>query len=198
MEQYIEQTVSCDRSGGKRAAYLLLCSAAVIFLLITAVSAAAAISNNADGSLKLNWIAVIAAAVSLILAVIAWIKKDNFCIDYDYAYFEGEISISAVYNSKRRKKLRDLKLGSVRICGSTASEPYRKIAAQSSVNKHKWYANANNPLFFFLCEDGGSRSLVLLELDERIIDAVRRSKQLAGGAWQDKEGKSNSYAGLSR
>ena len=197
MEQYIEQTVCCNRTGGKRAAYLLLCAAAVVFLLMAAVCVAAAVSTNADGSLKLNWIAVTAAAVALVIAVIAWRKKDIFCIDYDYAYYDGEISISAVYNSKRRKKLLDLKLGCVRMCGDTETEAYHKITAQSNIIKHKWYANEAGPLCFFLCEDNGCKSLVLLELDERMIEAVRHSKQLSRGIWQEKEGKTNSNAGLS-
>ena len=197
MEQYVEQTVCCNRTGVKRTAYLLLCAAAIVFLLIAAVCVAAAVSTNAEGSLKLNWVAVAAAAVTLVLAVIAWRKKDIFCIDYDYSYYDGEISISAVYNSRRRKKLLDLKLGAVRMCGDTETEAYRRITAQSGVIKHKWYANEAKPLYFFLCEDSGCKSLVLLELDERMIEAVRHSKQLSRGIWQEKEGKTNSNAGLS-
>ena len=197
MEQYIEQTASCDYSGRKRVGYLLLFSASVIFLILTAVCAASSLSNRADGSLKINWIAVICVVVFILFAAFAWRKKDVFCVDYDYSYFDGQISVSAIYNSKRRKQLLDLDLGTVRMCGSTASHAYQNIVVQNNAIKHKWYANAESPLFFFSYDKNGRRELVLLELDERMIDALKHSKKLARGAWQDTEGKSNSYAGLS-
>jgi len=197
MKKYIVQTASSKPSGVKRTVYLLLFAVSVIFLVFTAVCAAAVLSNRTDGSLKINWFAVVGMVVFILLAAFAWRKKDNFCVDYDYSYFDGTIGVSAIYNSKRRKQLFEIKLGSVRMCGSTASHAYQKVAAKSSVIKHKWYANAETPLFFFLYDENGSRELVLLELDEHMIDAVKCSKHLACGAWQDTEGKLNSYAGLS-
>jgi len=195
VDQYIEQTVSCNRSGGRRAGYLLLCALTLVFLLIAAVCAASLLPQTSDGSLRINWIAAIGLIISLLLAFVAWRKKDALCVDYDYCFAGDTISVSAVYNSKRRKHLFDLELSNVRMCGSIETAVYKKIAAQSGVKIKK--CCANQPLHFFLTGEGSASTLILLELDERMTEAIRRSRQLSYGAWHDTEGNKSSNAGLS-
>ena len=195
MEQYLEQNVICSRSGSRQALYIFLCALAVIFILIAALFSASILPERADGGIKVNWIALAAVVVFVLLAMLAWRKKDTLCIDYDYCFTGGTISISAVYNSKRRKHLFDLELGNVRLCGKTESSAYTKIAAQSGIKINKWYANRAS--CFFLAGESGCTRLILLELDERMTEAIRHSRSLASGAWHETEGNKNSYAGLS-
>ncbi|MBQ3574978.1 MAG: hypothetical protein IJA26_04875 [Clostridia bacterium] len=197
MEEYIEQTASCSRSGAKRAGSIISIVLSAVFLLLAAVFAAVSVIHTVEGKMKFNWIPAACAAVFILLAFLLWRKKDAVSVDYDYCFFGGEISVSAVYNYNRRRHLLSLPLGSVRMCGSTESAAYKKIAFRKDISKNKWYANEDLPLYFFVYEKDGRQAAALLELDDRMLSAIRRCSQLPVGAWHDKEGKQNSYAGLS-
>ena len=188
MEEYIEQTASCIYSGKKRMGNMLFGIFAVLFLLLTAVCAAASVSTNQQGALKLNWLSAVGAVICLLAAWLFWRKKDSFCIEYDYSFYGGEISVSAVYNSKRRKNMLNLPLSAVHMCGSTESAAFRKLSVNNNITKHEWYANEDHPLYFFLYEKDGKQCAALLELNDRMAKAISHSKQLTVGSWHDKEG----------
>ena len=188
MEEYIEQTVSRTYTGGKRTGNMLLSIAAILMMLLAAVCAAAAVGLSAEGAFKINWIAAAGIVAFIFLAWLFWRKKDAFCIDYDYSFCCDEISVSAIYNSRRRKNLIMLPVGCLHMCGSMESAAYRKISANNDVAKYKWYANEGRALYFILFEKEGRQCIALLELDDRMANAIKHSKQLSAGAWHEKEG----------
>lgn len=189
MERYIEQTAVSEKNAGKRFAHILLIGGAILSLILAAVCAASAMPPSPDGKLNVNWLALLGIALFIALAALCWRSKDRLFVDYDYSFNEDALNISAVYNSRRRKQLGTLDLRSIRLCGSTDSAAYKKLIAQRQITCRKWYANPSQPLTFFMYEEGGKRECVILELNEAMIERIRRSNRLAPGTWNNQEGK---------
>lgn len=184
MDYSTEQTVCCNRTMGKRLLYSLMWSLIIVCALCAAICLSAVLSENADGALQVSWFSVIAAVLFALGAFLAWRRKDMYCVDYDYSLCDGEISVSAVYNSKRRKPVLNLQLSGILAFGSVDSDEYKKLTARGGIAKRKFYANADFPLYFFLYEEKGRRCVALLELDDRMQEAVRRNRRLVTGRWE--------------
>ena len=184
----MEQTVCRNQTATKRAGNILLSIFAVFSLLIAAVFTAALVSFNAESGFKINWLALIGVIAFILLAYFLRRKKDAVCIDYDYSFCCGEISISAIYNSRRRKSMLNLPLGNVRMCGSTETAAFTKLSANKNIIQNKWFANEDSALYFFLYEQDSRQCVAVLELNDCMACAVKKSKLLANGTWNDREG----------
>lgn len=184
MEHSIEQTVCGNRTIGKRLLYMLMWALVVAFLFGAAICASAVLSESAEGDLRIGWISLAGVAVFLLMAYLSWRWKDMNCVDYDYCLCDDEIAVCAVYNSKRRKPILNIKLSTVSAFGSVNSDEYRKLTAHGALSKYKCYANAASPLYYFLYESKGKRNIAILELDPRMLDAVRRARRRITGRWE--------------
>lgn len=189
MESYSEQTVSRSRSSASRALSALAWTAAALLVLLAIFSGANILGQDADGGLRIGWLALLLCALSLAGAISILRLKDNLNVEYDYALRDDRLEVTEILNNRRRKPRLRLELGKIRECG-------RGSAARPGRRTERYCLDAAE-ITYICYEENGERRMALLALNEDMIAHLRCSGKLPQGAWRGEEGKKNENAGLS-
>lgn len=179
MDQCIEQTVSGDASGTGRLFASVLGVLSVLLLIGGAACAAAVVSESFEGKIEINWPALAGVALCLFVACFSWRQKDKLCVEYDYSVCGNELSVSVIYNERRRKRLLCVNIVGAQDFGFVDSDAYRALLRRSDVPKRKWYLHADRPLYYLLYETNGRQSVAVLELDARLREAIQRNRRFS-------------------
>lgn len=189
MESYIEQTLSRSRSGARRALSALAWTAAALLAMLAIFSGANVFGQNADGGLRISWLALLLCVLSLAGMISILRLKDKLNVEYDYVLRDDRLEVTEVLNNRRRRPRLRLELGRIRECG-------RGSAARPGWRTERYCLDA--PEISYICyEENGERRMALLALNEDMIAHLRCSGRLPQGAWRGEEGKRNENAGLS-
>lgn len=189
MIRFLEQTVAHEKSGRNNILYGICWFLSIFFLICAAMSASGIIGQGADGGIAFNWIWLIAMAVCIALAGLAFYGKDYLRLDYDYSITESIVDVSRVLNNKRRKHLIEFDLSKVTNCGSTKSAAFAKVSAMPNQTKNNWFVHADAELYYFAHEINSQRNLTVLELNDAMVEMIKSDRTLQAGAWHNAEGK---------
>ena len=189
MVRFLEQTVSQENSGKSRLVYGACSFFSIFFLICGALSASGIVGQNVDGSVQIVWIWILVMLLCLALSALCFFGRDFLRLEYDYSFTESVVDVSRVLNNKRRKHLIEFDLGKVSACGSVNTDAFRRAKAMPGVRLNKWYIHEAAKLYFFVHEAAGQRSLTVIELNDAMVNMIRRDPTLQRGAWYDEEGK---------
>ena len=189
MDNYVEQTVSKERTIGSRALYGLAWVLTILFVLMGLFFAANVIGVSESDALGINWHSAIGCVLTLASAVALWRFKDKLNTEYDYVLSEGRLEVTRVLNNRRRSLCMRLELGKIQECGV-----YR--VPKPGVKLERFHLDTLSGLIYICYEEKGERRMALLEPNEDMTAALRRGVQR--NVWRDAEGKSSDYAGLYR
>lgn len=148
---------------------------------------AAKLFDDEANVFSINWFRLIVLAAALAISAFLFVRKDYLRMEYDYILQGNVLTICAIMNRRRRKRLLSLKLSDVLQAGAASESTFAALQGSSSVRRHKWYASACH--HYIAYTQDCIRHVALLELDETLLHLIRR--QLPAGVWHDEEGKKN-------
>lgn len=197
MDRFIEQIVGKRKNGLDSIIYMFSYVMMIIFAFFALTNITGFVGMNEEGGIAFDWFRLIFFVVFGGLAFLIYLYKDRLIVEYDYTLTNDELDVSSVYNAKKRKYLTCIDLKNVVQCGPAQGPAFKKVSSQPGIKTHRWYVNANNPIYYFSFVKKGEHHLVLLELNDEMVTSIRTGRELPKGVWYDAEGKSTMYAGIS-
>ena len=178
----------------KQGVYTLLYYACWLLIAVFAVTAAFALSgvigtDPSTGGMQFSWQNLLTALVFGGVAFLLWRGSDNFRVEYDYTFTNGNLDVSRVLNNKRRKYLTALDMKDVIRCGPAAGPAFAKTLNEPGIKRHNWFVNREANLYYFYFQRKGVKHVIVLELTQEMVDMIRSKNYLPREAWYDAEGK---------
>ena len=178
----------------KQGVYTLLYYACWLLIAVFAVTAAFAPSgvigtDPSTGGMQFSWQNLLTALIFGGVAFLLWRGSDNFRVEYDYTFTNGNLDVSRVLNNKRRKYLTALDMKDVIRCGPAAGPAFAKTLNEPGIKRHNWFVNREANLYYFYFQRKGVKHVIVLELTQEMVDMIRSKNYLPREAWYDAEGK---------
>ena len=126
--------------------------------------------------------ALLMAVFGIAGAVLLFFVKDNFKVEYEYAFTNGVLDFAKVMRNTRRKELGSMNVGNVNACGHVAHESFRRFLAMKDVQKKNWFLNRDGNLFYFYYVKENKKNMIIIEPSEEMVDMIR--KYLPVGVYQ--------------
>ena len=113
-------------------------------------------------------------ALSTATAVLLFFFKDNFKMEYEYAFTNGSLDFARVLRSARRKELGSMNVANVSACGHVAHQSFQKFLAMKDVNKRNWFLNRDGNLFYFYYVKESRKNMIIIEPSEEMVEMIRQ------------------------
>jgi len=114
------------------------------------------------------------AVLSIAAAVLLFFFKDNFKMEYEYAFTNGSLDFARVLRSARRKELGSMNVANVTACGHVAHQSFQKFLAMKDVNKRNWFLNRDGNLFYFYYVKESRKNMIIIEPSEEMVEMIRQ------------------------
>ncbi|MBR5560665.1 MAG: hypothetical protein IKU73_04555 [Clostridia bacterium] len=106
-------------------------------------------------------------------AVLLFFFKDNFKVEFEYAFTNGSLDFAKVMRGVKRKELGSMNVANVSACGHVAHDSFRKFLAMKDVQKRNWFLNRDGNLFYFYYVKDNQKHMIIIEASEEMIDMIR-------------------------
>lgn len=97
----------------------------------------------------------------------------NYCVDFEYFYMDGELTITKILNKSKRKKILELNDGQIKLIA-----PVGSADLQNFHNLRKIDCSANEPLDFpyvMVCEYKGELKAVNIQMTDELYKELKKS-----------------------
>lgn len=118
----------------------------------------------------LGFYAILMAILSLFICIFSEIFNRKVFLEYEYEYFEGEITISKIMNKKNRKIIATFNLEQI----SKVSKPNIAEKIPNIINACIKNIPNNTELIFYI--NGNSQLAYYLSIDEKFLDILKKQK----------------------
>ena len=197
MDDFVEYTAVRQGRSAASLLYWLAWAVMAVFAVLAILSLSNFIGVDPEtGKLAFSFPSLLLGLALGVVAFLAFRGKDNFRVEYDYAFTNGTLDICSVMNSKRRRYLCELPTKEVIRCGPATGPAFEKALHEPNVKRHNWFVNREAKLYFFYFQKKSVKHLAVMELSDEMVAVIRSKKYLQIGAWYDANGK-QSYAGIS-
>ena len=132
--------------------------------------------------MEFNVVSLLLLVASAGFAVLLFLQKDNFKVEYEYTFTNGTIDFARVLRGARRKELGSMTVANVAACGHVAHQSFQKFLAQKDVEKKNWFLNRDGNLFYFYYVKENKKHMIIIEPSEEMVELIRR--YAAVGAYQ--------------
>lgn len=184
MDEYLEQLVSGERGGWRRAA-LALSWALIAALAVAAMIFAAGIIGPGAERIEIRWLNLALTVACLALAWLIYRRKDALVCDYDYILRGGVLEVWAILNRRRRVRRAEIALERAAAAGPARGSGFAAEAKRPGLARHDWRGRGEDLYYVCYADARGQRHMALLELNEEMAAAVRANRSLARGAWRE-------------
>ncbi len=113
------------------------------------------------------------------IAVLAYFRKENALVEYDYALYEDVIAIARVYNQRRRKELIRVELSEVECIAPVYDERFEALKDVRGLKIVNAWLNGRENAYFMDCVYNKTRICVIWEPSEALLKAARAQKPRA-------------------
>lgn len=120
-----------------------------------------------------NIATILLAVVSIGAAVLLFIYKDNFKVEFEYSFTNGTLDFAKVLRSAKRKELGSMNVANVSACGHVAHDSFRKFLAMKDVTKRNWFLNRDGNLFYFYYVKDNKKNMIIIEPSEEMVEMIR-------------------------
>ncbi len=117
-----------------------------------------------------NWIFLVVGGG---LCYLMFRYKDNFRIEYEYSFTNGELEFAMVKSNTRRKELLSIRMREVEMGGVVDGNAFRSAAQAGDYKEYRYYLNGKNPLYFLLLTREGKRIMIIFEPSQEMIDMMK-------------------------
>ena len=116
---------------------------------------------------------ILITVLSIGAAVLLFVFKDNFKVEFEYSFTNGSLDFAKVLRSAKRKELGSMNVANVSACGHVAHESFRKFLAMKDVQKKNWFLNRDGNLFYFYYVKENQKHMIIIEPSEEMVDMIR-------------------------
>ena len=120
-----------------------------------------------------NIATILLTVVSIGAAVLLFIYKDNFKVEFEYSFTNGMLDFAKVLRSAKRKELGSMNVANVSACGHVAHDSFRKFLAMKDVTKRNWFLNRDGNLFYFYYVKENKKNMIIIEPSEEMVEMIR-------------------------
>lgn len=107
-------------------------------------------------------------------AVLLFFLKDNFKVEFEYAFTNGSLDFAKVLRGAKRKELGSMNVANVSACGHVAHDSFRKFLAMKDVKRRNWFLNRDGNLFYFYYVKENQKNMIVIEPSEEMVEMIRR------------------------
>ena len=116
---------------------------------------------------------ILLTVLSIGAAVMLFITKDNFKVEFEYSFTNGTLDFAKVLRSVKRKELGSMNVANVAACGHVAHDSFRKFLAMKDVTKRNWFLNRDGNLFYFYYVKENKKNMIIIEPSEEMVEMIR-------------------------
>ena len=116
---------------------------------------------------------ILLTVMSIGAAVLLFLVKDNFKVEFEYSFTNGSLDFAKVMRSVKRKELGSMNVANVAACGHVAHESFQKFLAMKDVNKRNWFLNRDGNLFYFYYVKESRKNMIIIEPSEEMVEMIR-------------------------
>lgn len=110
----------------------------------------------------------------VILAVVLWWVFQHSGVEYEYFYFEGELSIDKIIDMRRRKKLFSIKMEEVIEIMPETDPRIFNLEKDPQIQKKDVSSRAEGASKYVIhVNQSGTKSLIVFEPDEEMLTKIR-------------------------
>ena len=120
--------------------------------------------------------------LSAACAVLLFLVKDHFKVEYEYTFTNGTLDFAKVMHSAKRKELGSMNVANVSACGHVAHDSFRRYLSMKDVQKKNWFLNRDGNLFYFYYVKENQKHMIVIEPSEEMVEMIRR--HLPAGVYQ--------------
>lgn len=117
---------------------------------------------------------VLMTLLSVGAAVLLFFGKDNFKVEFEYAFTNGSLDFAKVMHGAKRKELGSMNVANVSACGHVAHDSFRKFLAMKDVKRRNWFLNRDGNLFYFYYVKENQKNMIVIEPSEEMVEMIRR------------------------
>lgn len=117
--------------------------------------------------------ALVLVVLSLGAAVLMYMVKDNFKVEYEYAFTNGYLDFAKVLRASKRKELGSMKVANLSACGHVAHDSFRRFLSMKDVEKKNWFLNRDGNLFYLYYVKDGKKKMIIIEPSEEMVEMIR-------------------------
>ena len=99
--------------------------------------------------------------------------KDNFRIEYEYAFTNGEMEFAMVKSNTRRKELMSIRMREVEAGGYVDGAAYVNATRDSDFKEYRYYLNGSSKLYFLTLTREGKRIMIIFEPSEEMVELMQ-------------------------
>jgi|GEM_PF-3111246 hypothetical protein len=113
------------------------------------------------------------------VGVTVFFARRLFMIEYEYAYFNGEITFDKIYAKSKRKHLMDVELKSVEKMGRASDEMDNRLKVDSVKDFSASMDNKDTVYIYFKDNDSSANILLFFTPNQKMLDAMKTSVNAA-------------------
>ena len=110
----------------------------------------------------------------LVLAAFGYyflLKK--YCVEYEYFYMDGELSVARIINQSRRKTVMEVTEGMIQLIAPEETDELQRF---QNLKKIDYSANEpSNPPYVMICEHKGELKAVYLQMNKQLRQELHRT-----------------------
>ena len=115
---------------------------------------------------------VLMTLLSVGAAVLLFFVKDNFKVEFEYAFTNGSLDFAKVMHGAKRKELGSMNVANVSACGHVAHDSFRKFLAMKDVKRRNWFLNRDGNLFYFYYVKENKKHMIVIEPSEELVQMM--------------------------
>ena len=116
---------------------------------------------------------VLITVLSIGAAVMLFINKDHFKVEYEYTFTNGTLDFAKVLRSVKRKELGSMNVANVSACGHVAHASFQRFRSMKDVSKRNWFLNRDGNLFYFYYVKENKKHMIIIEPSEEMVEMIR-------------------------
>ena len=116
---------------------------------------------------------VLITVLAIGAAVMLFINKDHFKLEYEYTFTNGTLDFAKVMRSAKRKELGSMNVANVAACGHVAHASFQRFLSMKDVSKRNWFLNRDGNLFYFYYVKENKKNMIIIEPSEEMVEMIR-------------------------
>ena len=125
-------------------------------------------------NLQFNWQNFVTLIVGGGVAFLLWRYKDNFRVEYEYSFTNGEMDFAMVLGNSRRKQLLSVRMREVEAGGWVDGPTFSRYESMKEVKHLDYFLNSRQRLYYLFFIRDGKKQLLLMEPSQEMVDMMAK------------------------
>ncbi len=118
--------------------------------------------------------------VAAFIAIAVFLTWRFVSVEYELSLSSGELSLTAIYGKKTRRRLTSIPTGAIYEIGEYDDEAYERLDSISLQKNYILVSSLSAPVIFYaLFDEGKDKCVLYFEADENMVSELRRQNSSA-------------------